>query len=74
MTSLEKKVRSFLDQHQIEVTEQEVNLLLHQCAGVARNLFENAAEFARCLPPIAELQELAGELFAELVQNGDPNL
>ena len=68
MTSLEKKVRSFLEQNNITLSAHQVNLLLLLCPGVERNLFLDARDFARFLPPIAELlEEHAGELFAELV-------
>ena len=69
MTSLEKKLRSFLERNNITLSAQQVTLLLHMCALVERNLFLDARDFARYLPPpIAELlEEHAGELFAELV-------
>ena len=65
MTSLEKKVRSFLERNNITLMEQQVTLLLLLCPGVERNLFLDAWDFARFLPPpIAELlEEHAGELF-----------
>ena len=69
MTSLEKKVRSFLDGHEITLTEQQMNLLLLLCPGVARNVFSNAADFAYHVPPLAALREHAGELYDELVRS-----
>ena len=50
MTSLEKKVRSFLDRNNITLTERQVTLLLLQCAGVERNAFKDAAQFGEPKP------------------------
>ena len=77
MTSIEKKVRSYMDGHEITLTEQQMKLLLHQCAGVGTNVYSNATEFAsivsHSVPPLAELREhFLGELYDELVRNCAP--